>query len=45
MNRMQECALRIVYKDYVSIYVFMAYVDILVLKATEYKPNHMVLNL
>ena len=42
---MQEHALRIVYKDYISTYVFTAYVEILFLKAAEHKPNHMVLNI
>ena len=45
MNRIQERALRIVYKDYISTYVFTAYVEILFLKAAEHKPNHMVLNI
>ena len=74
VNRMQERALRIVYKDYVSAFAQLlekdslfqftleirkflqsrflrqlnqltAYVEILFLKAAEYKPNDMVLNL
>ena len=45
MNRIQDRALRIVYEDYVSTYVFTAYVEILFLKAAEYKPSHRVLNI